>query len=266
MERDERELGGAWTRFQRHEFAAPAPDLAPFVDHYWMVEWDYATPYRQVIVPYPHVQLSTGPAGEFAVHGVASGHQLKVLDGRGRVFGIAFRPGGFRPFLGSSVAALTDRSVPAADITALPPGGPADPFAMASVEGWLRRALPAPDPAAARAAEIVAMIACEPTVLRADRLAAQCGTGLRSLQRLFAEYVGVGPKWVIRRYRLHEVTERMAAGAVIDWAGLAADLGYADQAHFTRDFTSMFGEPPTRYAQRYPAAQERFSGPRPARR
>jgi AraC-like DNA-binding protein len=56
---------------------------------------------------------------------------------------------------------------------------------------------------------------------------------------------------VIRRYRLREVTERMAAGADIDWAALAADLGYTDQAHFVRDFRSMFGESPTHYAQRY---------------
>nr|BFE68666.1 hypothetical protein GCM10020092_019670 [Actinoplanes digitatis] len=72
------------------------------------------------------------------------------------------------------------------------------------------------------------------------------------MQRLFADYVGLGPKWVIRRYRLHEVGERLAAGADIDWARLVGELGYADQAHFTRDFTAMFGEPPTVYAQRYP--------------
>jgi AraC-like DNA-binding protein len=74
---------------------------------------------------------------------------------------------------------------------------------------------------------------------------------VRGVQRLFAEYVGIGPKWVIRRYRLHEVTERMAAGGEIDWAALAADLGYADQGHFIRDFKNMFGEPPTWYARRY---------------
>jgi AraC-like DNA-binding protein len=57
---------------------------------------------------------------------------------------------------------------------------------------------------------------------------------------------------VIRRYRLHEVTERMAAGGPVDWAGLAVELGYADQAHLVRDFTDLFGEPPTYYARRYP--------------
>jgi len=74
---------------------------------------------------------------------------------------------------------------------------------------------------------------------------------VRGLQRLFAEYVGIGPKWVIRRYRLREITERLAAGGPVDWAGLAAELGYADQAHLVRDFRAMVGETPTWYAQRY---------------
>jgi AraC-like DNA-binding protein len=43
----------------------------------------------------------------------------------------------------------------------------------------------------------------------------------------------------------------MAASRAIDRAALAADLGYADQGHCIRDFKSMFGEPPTWYAQRY---------------
>jgi AraC-like DNA-binding protein len=48
------------------------------------------------------------------------------------------------------------------------------------------------------------------------------------------------------------LTERMAAGRQIDWARVAAELGYADQAHLSRDFTAIVGETPTQYAQRYP--------------
>ena len=84
-----------------------------------------------------------------------------------------------------------------------------------------------------------------------DAVARDAGTSVRGLQRLFAEYVGIGPKWVIRRYRLREVTERLARGEPVEWAGLAAELGYADQAHFVRDFRRMFGESPTWYAERY---------------
>jgi len=60
-------------------------------------------------------------------------------------------------------------------------------------------------------------------------------------------------------YRLHEVGERLASGADIDWVRLAGELGYADQAHFIRDFTAMVGETPTHYAARYPGRGQRDS-------
>ena len=125
------------------------------------------------------------------------------------------------------------------------------PVDVPTVEAFLLGRLPAPDPRAFAAAGAVEAIAADPAVTRVETLADELGVSVRGLQRLFAEYVGIGPKWVIRRYRLHEVTERMAAGGEIDWAALAADLGYADQGHFIRDFKSMFGEPPTWYAERY---------------
>jgi AraC-like DNA-binding protein len=244
MSRDPREL--AWQQFQRHEFVEPSPDLAPFVSRYWIVEWDYAQPYRQLTVPYPNVHL-TFDADSADVHGVSSGYGFKDLAGAARVFGIAFRPGCFRPFLRAPVSSITDQSVPMARIFR---GHPME-YEVPAVEEFLRANLPEMDPRAELAAEIVEQIVAAPEIVRVDVLAKEFNTGVRQLQRLFAEHVGVGPKWVIRRYRLHEVTERMKQGASIDWAGLAADLGYADQAHFTRDFTAMFGESPTRYAERY---------------
>jgi AraC-like DNA-binding protein len=247
MVRDERELN--WQRFQQHEFPMPAPDLARYVAFYWSVKWDYARPYRQKIVPYPHVHLSfrDGVARNAAVHGVSSGHIYKELTGSGRVFGVAVQPGGFRPFLGAPVRSITDRSVPAADVFRDLP----DEAEVHTVDAMLRANLPARDPRAELAQEIVNRIIAEPAITRIDGLAERVGLGVRQLQRLFAEHVGVGPKWVIRRYRLREVTERMAAGTRIDWAALAHDLGYTDQPHFVRDFTGMFGESPTRYAARY---------------
>ncbi len=84
---------------------------------------------------------------------------------------------------------------------------------------------------------------------RVTALAEAFGVPERRLQRLFAEYVGVSPKWVIRRARLLEAARRADAGDVVDWAALALDLGYADQAHLTRDFTATLGVPPARYAR-----------------
>ena len=71
----------------------------------------------------------------------------------------------------------------------------------------------------------------------------------RRLQRLFSEYVGIGPKWVIQRYRLIEAVERLTEGAELDSAALAQELGYFDQAHFIRDFRGIVGRPPADYAR-----------------
>jgi len=258
-ERDVREIGGAWASFQAHSFPEPAADLAPFVDHFWAVAWDLGDqpPYRQLVVPNPTVQLSF-PNGAAEVHGVGRRSGYKVLAGKGRVFGVAFRPGCFRPLLGRSVSTITGKVVPAAelfpDVPARAMADAVDEREQARIaEEFLRSACPPPDPTAEHVAGVVAMVAAEPGITRVADLAQRLDTHVRSVQRLFAEYVGVGPKWVIRRYRLREVTDRMARSAAIDWAGLAAELGYADQAHLTRDFTAMVGESPTRYAARYPA-------------
>ena len=71
---------------------------------------------------------------------------------------------------------------------------------------------------------------------------------MRQLQRLFKEYVGVSPKWVIQRYRLFDAAERIAAGTIVKGADLALELGYADQAHFIRDFKTV-GRSPADYAR-----------------
>jgi AraC-like DNA-binding protein len=284
MVRDARELRGAWATFQRHWYAVPAAELAPFVSGYWAAEWDLRgqEPYRQKIVPYPNVQV-TFRDGDAIVRGPERGHVVRLLADRGRVFGVTFRPGCFRPFLRASVSTITGRVLPASAVFGpdIPRGFPdgagsggfrdgagrrafpqgPDPRAAFedlaqatadAVEAFLRVRLPPVDPAAEQAAAIVARVQAEPQITRVDALAERAGLGVRRLQRLFAEYVGLGPKWVIRRYRLHEVGERLASGVDFDWVGLAGELGYADQAHFVRDFTAMVGESPTRYAERYP--------------
>ena len=98
--------------------------------------------------------------------------------------------------------------------------------------------------------EIVALHAAmlaDPAITRVEHLCALAGCSKRTLQRLFREYVGVTPKWVLQRIRLHEAAERMADGEG-DWAGMAIDLGYFDQAHFIKAFKAVVGRSPADYA------------------
>jgi AraC-like DNA-binding protein len=238
----------------------PSPGLAPYAEHHWILHWDLRgrPPHSQQVLTHPSVHMTFTTGGRARVVGIVRGVFTETISGCGRVVGVRFLPGGFRPFLDGPVSALTDRYAPVEEVFGPQARAVADRViaapdaaeAVALVEEFLlARAPRRPDPAVAEIAGIVGRIAADPTISRVDMLAADLGVGTRSLQRRFAEYVGVGPKWVIGRYRMQEAAERAAAGDGVDWAALAAELGYADQAHFVRDFTATVGTPPARYAR-----------------
>ena len=87
----------------------------------------------------------------------------------------------------------------------------------------------------------------DPGLLRVGELAERLGTSERTLQRLAARYVGLGPAALIRRRRLQEAAERIRADPDADLASLAAELGYTDQAHLTNEFTRVLGLSPAGY-------------------
>jgi AraC-like DNA-binding protein len=97
--------------------------------------------------------------------------------------------------------------------------------------------------------EIAERIVADPVVTRVDAVAAEAGISVRHLERRFRDAVGVNPKWVIRRSRLHEAAERVRDGAPVEWASLAAELGFSDQAHLTREFRAAYGTTPDAYAR-----------------
>ncbi|QDY05993.1 AraC family transcriptional regulator [Micromonospora sp. HM134] len=257
-------------RFRRH---LPDPSLRPWVEHYWLVDWALTAPFTQQVVPHPAVNVvfrqDAGGPETAEVAGVGRRLFSVTLTGTGTVSGIQFRPGGFRPFWRRPVAELTDRHVPLdSDPTAARATRSADPTAphatgsavasprCGGTDDERRRALdafllawaPQPDPATVEAIALAETIRTDRSVLRVDDLARRHDLSVRRLQRLFLDHVGVGPKWVIRRYRLLEAIEQVVTG-LPDWAALAADLGYSDQAHLARDFAAVTGRTPTGYAR-----------------
>jgi AraC-like DNA-binding protein len=231
----------------------PSPDLARWVERHWMVEWDLQEPYTQELLNHPTVNVAVEPATA-GVHGIRTERARKTIVGTGRVVGIKFRPGAFQPFYGRSVHQLTNRVLPLAAVFGPDGDELADavraeqhaPFAV--MEEFLRARLPAPDPHLDVLADIVRTMLDDPAVVRVDKLAARHAMSPRTLQRLFRRYVGVSPKWVLQRYRLHEAAERIAEGRDGDWAATALELGYVDQAHFIRDFKALVGASPAQYA------------------
>jgi AraC-like DNA-binding protein len=234
----------------------PDPSISFFVEHYWFVRWNLAgqPQFISETLPYPSVHVVL-EQDDSRVVGVPQGRFTRTLRGDGHVFGIKFKPGGFRPFVDGTVSRLTNRSVSLASVLDYASqleervlGAGTDAAMIERAETLLRQHLPEQDPQIPRLATIVDAIAADRSIVRVDQLVAGGGLGKRALQRLFREYVGVTPKWVIQRYRLFEAAERLTSGEA-DGAMLAQELGYFDQAHFIRDFKAMVGKPPQAYAR-----------------
>ena len=206
-------------------------------------------------LPHPAAQiLRIASAAERSaiVLGVRSGALARTLDGEGETFGVSFRPVMFHALLGASMDSITDGVVPLEDLL----GPSARSWAraidaarvpeekVALTECLLRPLLETRSPRLERLRDLVERIAAERSILRVDDLVHASDLDKRALQRCFRTYVGISPKAVIQRYRLHEAAIQLRAPHPPSLAELAASLGYADQAHFGRDFKRTVGQTP----------------------
>ncbi|WP_374347675.1 DUF6597 domain-containing transcriptional factor [Chitinimonas sp.] len=238
----------------------PSAMLRPFVEHFWSVSWDLSASSPQVVqtLPHPsvHIVFEAGKAAE--VGGVHRGRFSRTLMGTGQVFGIKFRPGGFFPYAPWPIIQLTDRTLPidavfgraGAQLNDTILGESTIEQRMFAVERFLLARLPALDPNTALVERLVAHILAQAATTRVDELCELAGLSKRALQQLFRTYVGIGPKWMIQRYRLHEALERLNGQDAVDWVDFALTLGYFDQAHFSKDFRQIVGMTPGEYRAR----------------
>lgn len=251
---------------RRFDYHRHRPDLrlAAFVENLWTVTWDLtsAGPFTAQVLPYPSVNCSVTNE-DAAVTGVTRRRYDRHLVGRGYVVGARFRPGCFRPWVRFPVSELTDTSRPIASVLGRDTGALQQAVAATEdlaervhlLSSFLLEDLPAADPLAETVAALVAEVAARPDVIRVRQLATLAEMSERRLHRLFVDYVGAGPKWVIARCRLQDAAARAGEDPALDWGRLAAELGFADQAHLTRAFSQVIGLPPAAYAAQVKSAQ-----------
>jgi AraC-like DNA-binding protein len=240
--------------------------LRPFVERFWSVRWDLTgqPPFRSEVLSHPSVNVSVEsgteprfgvPMPAVLVHGVVAERFTVDLAGAGRVSAVKFRPGGFAAFAG--VLPARNSVVPLGAELGLSAGGllaavlaEEDDDARAAVlDAALLPRAPDPPDAYVDLLGLVAEMIEDRSLVRVDQVASFGAMSVRSLQRLFATFVGVSPKAVLARYRLQDAAAAIDAGAD-DLAALAASLGWFDQAHFSRDFHAVVGVTPSSYLQR----------------
>ena len=261
-------------RFARH---IPAPPLSEFVELLWLYE-GYQQPHAKerllpdgsmelvinlnedltrVYDPHDTVKFRTlrgpvmvGAHSEFFVIDTAEQHS---------VAGVHFKPGGAFPFFGPPASELHNTLVSLEDL-------------WGRLAGQLReRLLEAATPQAklrvleqallAQAAErlerhpAVAFALHEfrsaPHTRTIAEVTGQIGLSAKRFIQVFNGEVGLTPKLFCRVRRFQRVLRRIGAGRPVEWAAVAADCGYFDQAHFIHDFRAFSGINPSTYmAQR----------------
>lgn len=227
-----------------HERLLPSEALAPFIAHYWWVRWRVKKPTRVETLPHPSFHLTfDSQRGLWELGGVHPRRFTRDLSGSGFVFGVKLRPAMAVPWLVPNAARF------AAKVAPLEPALPTAEWpgiheAIAAVEPVLLARVQRPDLTAVKLRDLVERTEHDRTLIRV----AQLGRDVRTLQRRFLKYVGVAPKWVLQRYRLHEAAEQLRKRPDTSLAELALSLGYADQAHFARDFKATVGQSPKAFA------------------
>ncbi|WP_425307795.1 helix-turn-helix domain-containing protein [Ammonicoccus fulvus] len=241
-------------------------ELGSLVSHLWWVRWDAPEGFTQRVLSDPVIHLTieegSGPVHGFEtpallVHGVVPKVFEVALPATGRVTGVAFQAGALPAALGLDATDLTGRVVPAEDVFGdkikelvdVLVSEPAESIRRELLAAWLIQRINT-DFLRDRTFHVVrnaSDLVDRGDFVRVDDLAAAVHVSARTLQRAYGRLVGVSPLWAIRRRRLQRVAERMDRGEAEDLAALAAELGFADQAHLSREFRNVIGRSPSAY-------------------
>lgn len=169
-----------------------------------------------------------------------------------RMLGVRFRPGAATSFLDVSASELVRSHVDAADVwhdtTSLfdKLSSVSCDDAVRALDGYLQR-IRRERPNAILASTATALIERAHGSLSVAALVSALGVNERRLQRAFDEAVGLGPKQVSKVTRFRAAARQVSADRVESLSRIAADAGYADQAHFTRDFVALAGITPSEF-------------------
>jgi AraC-like DNA-binding protein len=247
----------------------PGEVLEGIVDWLWAVAWELPPGVERVqkVLTHPGSHLSVGtvdrvgnvhhPAGA-RVYGVNRRLDRRRLVGQGWTVA-AKTSGGLGVLTGRAAHTLTDAELPLEevlglrDVAATVAAAGCEEERIRALREVLERTVAArPEHQLGQARQVTAVASVaehDRSVVRVEQLAIVAGVGVRTLQRMFAQHLGVSPAWVIRRWRLVEAADRAAAGDTVAWAELAVELGYADQSHLVRDFKAHLGTTPAAYAR-----------------
>jgi AraC-like DNA-binding protein len=189
---------------------------------------------------------------------LSGGHsRFQIIDTseQENVAGAAFKPGGTAAFVPMPAHELSDRDVPLQDLIGVrrtatlregllssdSADAGLDAIEAALLELWTPRTIHPAVTFALKAIDRAPHVASIAAVTDAVGMSAK-----RFIER-FKSDVGMTPKRYCRVRRFQQALAAAHRSAGVDWARVALECGYFDQAHFIHDFRSFAGVTPTAY-------------------
>ncbi len=171
------------------------------------------------------------------------------------LIGIRFRPGGLFALLGQTVGDYVERIVDGSKVFG------ASIIALRKclvdklpieekldlVEQWLTKERQT-DHSVPRCVEYaIEQLTVTPSLRTIGNLVDQSGYSRKHFLHLFKKHVGLGPKELQRILRFSSALAQIQESKSLSWAAISIDCGYADQAHFIKDFKAFSGVNPSRF-------------------
>jgi AraC-like DNA-binding protein len=217
------------------------------------------------------IALGRDPDAADRQHSFAAGLYAGAVyiqsDGRAECVQVDFTPLGAYRFFGGAVVDLAERMIEIGDVL----GGEGSRLRerLGATNGWQRRFDIIEDFVADRANHLPSpelefayrRLARSGGVARIATVAEEIGWSRKHLVNRFRSEFGLTPKSLARMMRFHHACRLARTGMPSGWAGIAADSGFADQAHLVREFVALAGEPPTAWARRLALTDSRLTRP-----
>ncbi|WP_296046094.1 helix-turn-helix domain-containing protein [uncultured Alteromonas sp.] len=233
----------------------PDAPLANLVEQYWLVNWQLKNGQEHVQrnLPDPNFHLTFDNQGVKLIGPVSKVYHYPMAAS-GFVIGVKFNPGSLNALLDSPLSDYVDKELSASkyfgsgvtDIFETGAEALTDEKVVSALNKFLVRFVEPVTAQQTQVARLLEYIKNSGEIYTVAQLAQRADLSVRTLQRLFNQYIGLSPKWLLRKYRLHDALEELETNT-LTMIELATQLEYTDQSHLIRDFKDMLGMSPAQY-------------------
>jgi AraC-like DNA-binding protein len=251
----------------------PRPPLSEFVDSLWLYEGYTQAHAKERVLPTGEMQIVINLGEDhFSVYDRDDTDRCQIFRGplvsgahseyvvistamQACVMGVHFRPGGAFPFLGRPAGELRDTTAPLDALWGKAAIDLRDELLEAAthqarfeiLERVLLNKLTRSVGRRGAVAFALRQFMAAPHMTTIAAVSEQIGLSSKRFIQVFRDETGFTPKVFCRIRRFQQALARMEGRKTLEWANVALDCGYFDQAHFIHDFRAFSGINPTAY-------------------